>query len=55
MSHDMAPEKIYRSPYPDVQIPEISTWHLIFDNPNRPRADDDKVIYVDPLTDKQLK
>jgi hypothetical protein len=49
----MATEKIYRSPYPDVKIPEVSTWHFIFDNPNRPM--DDKALYVDTVTERQLK
>jgi hypothetical protein len=49
----MSPDKIYYSPYPDAELPETSCWHFIFDNPNRPA--DDKVIYVDGLTDKEIE
>ncbi|KIM77172.1 hypothetical protein PILCRDRAFT_825520 [Piloderma croceum F 1598] len=49
----MIDRKIYRSPYPDVELPEISIWHFIFDHPNPPA--DDKVIYVDCLTDRKIK
>jgi 4-coumarate--CoA ligase len=49
----MAVEKIYHSPYPDVNLPETSCWHFVFDNPNL--SADDKVVFVDGLNDKQLK
>jgi len=46
-------EKVYRSPYPDVKLLETSNWHFIFDNPNPPN--NDKVIHMDYLTDRQIK
>jgi hypothetical protein len=49
----MSAEKIYHSNYPDIEIPETSCWHLIFDNPNR--LADDKVVYVNGLTDETIK
>jgi hypothetical protein len=49
----MTTEKIYRSALPDIELPEKSIWHWIFDSPNPPA--DDKVIYVDGLTERQLK
>ena len=49
----MSPEKIYHSPYPDVKLPETSCWHFVFDKPNPPT--EDKVIYVDGLTNRQIK
>jgi hypothetical protein len=49
----MATEKIYRSPYPDMKLPETSCWHFVFENQNRPA--DDRVVYVDGLTDNELK
>ncbi|KIM78766.1 hypothetical protein PILCRDRAFT_824179 [Piloderma croceum F 1598] len=48
----MSAEKIYHSPYPDVKLPETSCWHFVFDKPNPP---EDKVIYVDGLTNRQIK
>src|SRR5882762_3169530 len=39
----MAVEKIYHSPYPDVNLPETSCWHFVFDNPNL--SADDKVVF----------
>jgi hypothetical protein len=48
----MSAEKIYHSPYPDVKLPETSCWHFVFDKPNPPK---DKVIYVDGLTNRQIK
>lgn len=49
----MADNEIYYSPFPDVELPETSIWHFIFGNPNPPA--DDKVVYVDCLTDRQIK
>jgi len=49
----MSINKIYHSPYGQVELPETSCWHLIFDHHSRPA--DDKVVYVDGLTDKTIK
>jgi hypothetical protein len=49
----MATEKIYHSPYPNIDLPETSCWHFLYDNPNCPV--DDKPIYVDGMTEKQVK
>jgi 4-coumarate--CoA ligase len=49
----MGTEKIYYSPHPDINLPETSCWHFVFDNPNLPG--DDKAVFVDGLTDKEIK
>jgi hypothetical protein len=49
----MATEVIHRSPFPDLDLPETSCWHFIFDGPTRPV--DEEVLYIDALTDRQLK
>lgn len=49
----MSAERIYRSSIPLPTLPEKSGWHFVFDNPNGPR--DDKTVYIDGLTDRQVK
>jgi hypothetical protein len=48
-----ATDKIYYSPYPNVDLPQTSCWHFVFDHENRPA--DDKVVYVDGLTERVIK
>ena len=49
----MSADKIYRSPLPDIELPETSCWHFIFNRPNQQAHD--KVVYVDGLTDREIK
>jgi acyl-CoA synthetase (AMP-forming)/AMP-acid ligase II len=48
----MSAEKIHYSVYPDLKLPETSCWHFIYESPSPPA--DDKVLYADALTDRQL-
>jgi 4-coumarate--CoA ligase len=50
----MTTEKvIYRSPYPEVKLPETSCWHFIFDN--QTSSSDDRVVFADGLSEKKLR
>ena len=49
----MVNEQVYRFPLPAPTIPETSIWHFIYHNPKAPK--DDKVIYIDGLTDRTVK
>ncbi|KAK5020342.1 hypothetical protein LTR16_000960 [Cryomyces antarcticus] len=40
-----------KSSYPDVEIPDKDIWGFLFERKDRPYPDD-KVIYVDPYTDR---
>jgi 4-coumarate--CoA ligase len=44
---------IYRSPHPDVKLPETSCWHFIFDN--QTSSTDDRVVFADGLSEKKLR
>lgn len=52
-SSSVAGEKIYYSRYPELKLPELSIWHLVFENPNAPR--DDHTVFVDGITNQEMK
>jgi hypothetical protein len=49
----MSMDKIYYSPLPDIELPETSCWDFIFDRPNQQTYD--KAVYIDGLTDREIK
>lgn len=49
----MAVDKVIQSCYPGLTLPEMSTWHFLFDQADGPK--EDQAVYVDCDTEKQLK